>query len=71
MKGSKKESRVTIQHETKPSKKRVSFVRTIVFRATEARIEDRRNDVGKKAYNEKRSEPVPLERGRCMSGFLP
>jgi len=37
----------------------------------EARIEDRRNDVGKNAYNEKRSEPVPLERGRCMSGFLP
>ena len=29
------------------------------------------NEVGKNAYNMKRSEPAPLERGRYMSGLLP
>ena len=31
----------------------------------------REGDVRKNAYTMKRSEQVPLERGRCMSGFLP
>jgi len=40
---------------------------------TEARSRSKRreDDVGKKPYNVKRSEPVPLERRRCMSEFLP
>jgi len=40
----------------------------LLFRAEEAREEE---EVREKAYIVKRSEPVPLERGRYISGFLP
>ena len=60
------ESRFTVKLNRQ--KKHVSFVSTILFRAEEAREED---DVGENAYNMKCSELVPLERGCCISGFLP
>ena len=40
----------------------------LLFRKEEAREED---EVRENVYNVKRCEPVPLERGRYMSGFLP
>jgi len=39
-----------------------------VFWGEEAKEEE---DVGENAYNMKRSELALLERGHCMSGFLP
>jgi len=72
------ESRVTIHRETKASKKRVWFWAQHYFgwkeEARKGRGEKRsqeEDEVGENAYNVKRSEPVPLERGRYMSGFLP
>ena len=72
------ESRVTIHSETKPSKKRVYFWAQPYFRwkqdARKGRGETRskeEDEVGENTCNMKRSEPVPLERGHYMSGFLP
>ena len=55
-------SQVTIHREAKPSKKRINFESTTLFR---------RNEPAVYACNVKRSEPVPLERGCYMSCFLP
>jgi len=44
------------------------------WRKKKGREEERReeeDEVGENAYNVKRSEPIPLERGRYMSDSLP
>jgi len=67
--GLQNESRVTIHRKTKPSKQNISFVSTILCRV-EARSKEE-DEVRENAYNVKRSESVPIERGRHMSDFLP
>ena len=52
-------------------KKRVSFEQNLYFGQKQGARSRERDDIEENACDVKRSEPVPRERWRHMSGFLP